>query len=56
LPEFTGWLKARDEVKGKAKAIATRLRDWVHNEASDLVLAEFNRLTATASQLKFRTL
>jgi hypothetical protein len=44
MPEFKLWMKARDEAKKQVKAIASQLRTWARDEASDPVHQEFVKL------------
>lgn len=48
MPEFAEWEKARDVARIHAKNIATQLRTWARNEASDPVYQEFVKLQADA--------
>jgi predicted nucleic acid-binding protein len=44
LPDFNKWVDARDAAKNHATAIATQLRTWARDEASDPVYQEFVKL------------
>ena len=44
MPEFKLWMKARDEAKRQVHAIASQLRTWARDEASDPVHQEFVKL------------
>ncbi len=49
IPAFKEWVKAREQAKECAKAISQQLLAWLHDEKSDPVLAEFEKLIAKAS-------
>lgn len=51
VSSFLKWTEARDEVRKRADEIAQQLLTWANDEASDPVLAEFEKLVATATSL-----
>jgi hypothetical protein len=53
LPGFQAWVKARDEARNAAQAIANELTSWVTKEESDPVLVAFEKLVSSAKVIGF---